>query len=239
LLPDAFPKDQSFKLSIDGQEVCSNCKTGDAPLFFSKNTSWEATQAPGPQQRNAQRNGSFKEGFNHHMLFVYGTGGNQEENEWAYQKAVFDAESWYYRGNGAVDLIADRDFNPAAYPNRGIILFGNATTNKAWSKLLSACPLQVNRGSIKLGEETYTGSDLGVYFTYPRPDSETASVSVVAGTGLAGMKSAWANQYFAAGSGFPDYLIFGSDLPKEGAKAIKATGFFDHEWKYTKIDTAK
>lgn len=239
LLPEAFPKDQSFKLSIDGQEVCSNCKMGEMPLFFSKNTTWEATPEPGPQQRNAQRNGSFKEGFNHHMVFVYGTGGTQEENEWAYQKAIFDAETWYYRGNGAVDLIADKDFNPASYPDRGVILFGNATTNKAWAKLLATCPLQVSRGSIKLGDETHTGNDLGVYFTYPRPDSKTASVSVVAGTGIAGMKAAWANQYFAAGSGFPDYLIFNAELPKEGAKAIKATGFFDQNWHYLKVDVAK
>lgn len=239
LLPDAFPKDQSFKLSIDGQEVCNNCKVGEMPLFFSKNTTWEATPEPGPQQRNAQRNGTFKEAFNHRMVFVYGTGGTQEENEWAHQKAVFDAETWYYRGNGAVDLIADKDFNPASYPDRGIILFGNASTNKAWPQLLANCPLQVNRGSIKLGEETHTGSDLGVYFTYPRPDSKTASVSVVAGTGLVGMKAAWANQYFAAGSGFPDYLIFTADLPKDGAKAIKATGFFDQNWQYLKVDVAK
>lgn len=237
LLPDAFPKDQAFKLSIDGQEVCSDCKIGETPLFFSKTTKWEATSEPGPQQRNALRNGTFKEGFNHRMLFVYGTGGNQEENDWAYQKAVFDAETWYYRGNGAVDLIADKDFNPGAYPDRGVILFGNASTNKAWPKLLANCPLQVNRGSIKLGDETHSGSDLGVYFTYPRPDSKTASISVVAGTGLAGMKAAWANQYFAAGSGFPDYLIFTADLPAIGAKAIKATGFFDQNWQY--LNTTK
>jgi hypothetical protein len=99
--------------------------------------------------------------------------------------------------------------------------------------------LQVARGSIKLGDETHAGNDLGVYFTYPRPDSKTASVSVVAGTGLAGMKAAWANQYFAAGSGFPDYLIFTAELPKEGSKAIKATGFFDQNWQYLKMDVAK
>ncbi len=35
-------------------------------------------------------------------------------------KARYDAEVWYYRGNGAVDIIADKDFNPAAYANRGV-----------------------------------------------------------------------------------------------------------------------
>ena len=173
------------------------------------------------------------------MVFVYGTTGTKEENEWAYQKAVLDAETWYYRGNGAVDLIADKDFNPSAYANRGIILFGNATTNNAWPKLLANCPIQIERGKVKLGAEEYSGADLGVYFTYPRPDSPLASVAVVAGTGLMGMKAAWANQYFAAGSGFPDYLIFSAEMPKEGAKAIRATGFFDHNWQYTKMDAAK
>jgi len=239
LLPDAFSAGESFKLSIDGQEVCTTCKTGTAPLFFVKNTSWQAAEAPAPQQRNAQRNGTFKEAFKHKMVFVYGTTGTKEENEWAYQKAVLDAETWYYRGNGAVDLIADKDFNPSTYANRGIILFGNATTNNAWPKLLANCPIQIERGKVKLGAEEYSGADLGVYFTYPRPDSPLASVAVVAGTGLMGMKAAWANQYFAAGSGFPDYLIFSAEMPKEGAKAIRATGFFDHNWQYTKMDAAK
>ncbi|AEE51584.1 alpha/beta hydrolase-fold protein [Haliscomenobacter hydrossis] len=239
LLPGAFATGESFKLSIDGQEVCTTCKIGAAPLFFVKNTSWQAAEAPSPQQRNAQRNGTFKEAFQHQMVFVYGTTGTKEENEWAYQKAVFDAETWYYRGNGAVDLIADKDFNPAAYPNRGIILFGNATTNSAWPKLLANCPVQVQRGKVKLGDEEYSGADLGIYFTYPRADSPQASVSVVAGTGLMGMKAAWANQYFAAGSGFPDYLIFSAEMPKDGAKAIRATGFFDHNWQYAKMDAAK
>lgn len=239
LLPGAFVPEQGFKLSIDGQEVCTNCGMKDQPLFFIKNSKWEATSAPGPQQRNAQRNGTFKEGFNHRMVFVYGTTGTKEENEWAYQKAVFDAETWYYRGNGAVELIADKEFSPSAYPDRGVILFGNATTNSAWTQLLANCPVQVSRGQVKLGDETYTGQDLGVYFTYPRADSQIASVSVVAGTGLSGMKAAWANQYFAAGSGFPDYLIFTADMPRDGAKAIKATGFFDHNWQYTKTTVAR
>lgn len=239
LLPGAFASEQDFKLSIDGQEVCTNCSLKDQALFFVKNDKWEATSAPSSQQRNAQRNGTFKEGFNHRMVFVYGTTGTKEENEWAYQKAIFDAETWYYRGNGAVELIAYKDFNPPAYPDRGVILFGNATTNSAWTKLLANCPVQVSRGQVKLGDETHTGQDLGVYFTYPRPDSPIASVSVVAGTGVPGMKAAWANQYFAAGSGFPDYLIFTADLPRDGAKAIKATGFFDHNWQYVKTSVAR
>ncbi len=79
---------------------------------------------------------------------------------------------------------------PTLFADRGVILFGNATTNSAWQSLLANSPLQVQRGSIKIGDETFKGDDLGVYFTYPRADSRVASVSVIAGTGVLGMKAA-------------------------------------------------
>jgi predicted esterase len=239
LLPSAFSKDESFRVIIDGIEVCSTCKTRENTLFFTKNQKWEQADAPTPNQRNAQRNGTFKEGFNHKMVFVYGTNGTKEENETTYQKAVLDAETWYYRGNGAVDMVADKDFTPSVYPDRGVIIFGNATTNSAWKSLLNNSPLQVQRGSIKVGDEEIKGDDLGIYFTYPRSDSRVASVSVIAGTGVLGMKATYGNQYFAAGSGFPDYLIFNADMLKDGAKSIKITGFFDSNWQISKTDSAK
>jgi lysophospholipase L1-like esterase/predicted esterase len=238
LLPAVFPPDEPFKVIIDGVEVCTTCKTSGNTLFFVKNQTWEPSDAPTQNQRSATRNGSFKEGFNHKMVFVYGTDGSKEENEWAWQKAVVDAETWYYRGNGAVDIVADKDFTPSLFADRGVILFGNANTNSAWKMLLANSPLQVQKGSVKIGDETITGDDLGVYFSYPRADSRFASVSVIAGTGILGMKATFANQYFAAGSGFPDYLIFNADLLQNGAKSIKATGFFDNNWQFSKKDAA-
>jgi predicted esterase len=239
LLPSAFPKGEAFRVIIDGFEVCSTCKTSENPLFFTKNQKWEQADAPTQNQRNSLRNGTFKEGFNHKMVFIYGTNGTQAENETNYQKTVLDAESWYYRGNGAVDIVADKDFTPSVYADRGVIIFGNATTNSAWKMLLANSPLQVQRGSLKIGDEEFKGDDLSVYFTYPRPDSRVASVSVIAGTGVLGMKATLGNQYFAGGSGFPDYMIFGADMLKDGVKSIKMTGFFDNNWQFSKIGMVK
>jgi hypothetical protein len=44
------------------------------------------------------------------------------------------------------------------------------------------------------------------------------------------MMATEANQYFAGGSGFPDYLIFTVDLLKDGVKAIKVAGFYGNDW---------
>jgi hypothetical protein len=157
--------------------------------------------------------------------------GTAEENAWAYNKACFDAETWYYRGNGAIDIISDKEFKPSLYPNRGIIIYGNATTNKAWKSLLSNCPIQVAKGSIRFGTKQYNGTNLGAYFMWPRPDSKFASIAVITGSGLEGMNAANANQYFAGGSGFPDYLIFTTELLKKGVDGIKAAGFYSNDWK--------
>ena len=73
--------------------------------------------------------------------------------------------------------------------------------------------------------------NLGAYFTWPLRNSTTASVSVITGSGLGGMKAANANQYFAGASGFPDFMIFDLDMLQTGALGVKFAGFFDNNWK--------
>jgi hypothetical protein len=70
------------------------------------------------------------------------------------------------------------------------------------------------------------------YFRWHKinPDSKIASVAAVTGTGLAGMHAADANQYFAGGSGFPDYMIFTADIARDGIQAVKYSGFYGNGW---------
>lgn len=239
ILPGAFPKGTAFKLSLDNTEVCSSCVLGDSPLYFTKTEKWTSSEKPSLTHKGSHRNGTFKAAFNHRMVFVYGTTGTKEENEWAYNKARYDAETWYYRGNGAVDIVSDKEFSAAAYADRGVVIFGNATTNSAWASLLSQSPIQAQRGSIKVGTETLTGDNIGAYFTYPRPDSPVASVAVITGSGLAGMLATESNQYFTGGSGFPDYFIFGTSMLKEGTAGVKMAGFFNNNWQLDQADIVK
>ena len=41
--------------------------------------------------------------------------------------------------------MADRDFDPAAEPDRNVILYGNAATNEAWTPLLGGSPVRVDK----------------------------------------------------------------------------------------------
>lgn len=226
-------------ISLDGKSpVFYTIKSAQESVVLGlKNGAWTITNPPSAQEKNPQRYGTFKDGFNHRMVFVYGTKGSAEENEWSFNKARYDAEAWYYRGNGAVDIIADKDYSTAKYADRGVVLFGNKETNSAWKKLLSDCPIQVDRNKITAGSKSWTGADLSTYFVWPIKTSKIASVAVVSGTGLKGLNAANANQYFAGASGFPDYMIYSLEILKSGARDIKAAGFFDMRWQLA--DSAK
>lgn len=227
---DGFADGDTVEISIDSVLITQHVK--DEPeIYLSHDEEWKVAQAVDPKHKNPKRYGTLKDAFNHRMVFVYATGGNNAEDRWAFNKARFDAEMWYYRGNGAVEIVPDTRFNPANYPDRGVILYGNASTNKAWNQLLNDCPIQVTRDRITAGSQTFEGGDLAAYFVWPRKDSEIASVAVVTGTGLSGLNATEPNQYFAGGSGFPDYMIFSREMLKSGAQGVKAAGFFTNEWK--------
>ena len=236
-----FGANTPVKITLDGLPAIDHTTGGasDTLLLRRERDRWSPGIPLNPAQKGPHRNGTFKEAFNNRMVFVYGTSGTADENKWAYNKARYDAETWYYRGNGAVDIIADGTFDPARYANRGVVLYGNQTTNRAWRGLLASCPIQVSRGQVIVGSKRYAGNDLGAYFVWPRPDSPTASVAVVAGTGLPGMRVANANQYFAGGSGFPDFMVFSVDMLRDGAAGIRTAGFFDNNWSLANSNSPK
>lgn len=211
-------------------------KNGDV-WFEKQNNTWVLVEKPANTfDKNPLRYGNFKEAFKHNMVFVYATKGTEEENNWSYNKARFDAETFYYKGNGAIEIVSDKDFKLSKYKDRSVILYGNSTTNKAWKLLLSNSPVQIKRNQITIGDKTFTGDEYGVYYTYPRKDSEIASVGVVSGTGITGFKSVTPNRYFSSGVGIPDVMIFTPSMYKNGINGIKAAGFFGNDWSLEKGD---
>jgi hypothetical protein len=164
------------------------------------------------------------------MLIVYGTAGDDVSDALLRAKARFDAETFWYRGNGAIDVIADVDFDPHTHKDRGIILLGNADTNAAWNVLLGQSPILVRNGSIKVGDQEFAGDDLVCTFVAPRPESDIASVAVVAGTGPVGTRLSLRLPYFVSGVGYPDLAILQADTLLSGIAAFRFAGFFGNDW---------
>ncbi|MEP3836193.1 MAG: prolyl oligopeptidase family serine peptidase [Algibacter sp.] len=206
-------------------------KKGKEAWFEKVNNTWALSEAPTSTfEKNPNRYGNFKEAFKNNMLFVYGTKGNDAENNWAFNKARFDAETFYYRGNGSIDIISDKEFSLKKYQDRSVILYGNASTNSAWKLLLKQSPVQVKRNEIKVGTKTFKGDHYGAYLTYPRMDSNTASVSVITGTGLNGFKATLPNKYFGSGTDTPDVMIFSSHVFSNGIDGIEGVGYLGNDW---------
>ncbi|HTV63377.1 MAG TPA: prolyl oligopeptidase family serine peptidase [Verrucomicrobiae bacterium] len=220
-----------FKVELDGQTNEIPWPT-DAGKLWLRNESgqWSVASEPSPTLKSPLRNGPFKDAFRHRMIFVYGTKGTREENAWAFDKARFDAETFWYRGNGSVDVVPDTAFDPRADPDRSVILYGNADSNGAWPALLGESPVQVSWNEVKIGGRDLTGDNLACLFLRPRAGSDVACVGVVSGTGAVGMKLTDRLNYFLSGVAYPDCTVIGPEMLREGVKGIRAAGFFGNDW---------
>ncbi len=197
---------------------------------------WELAGLPESSMKTPLRAGPFRQAFCNHMVFVYATHGSAAENAWALTKARYDAESFYYRGNGSVALLTDTECAEAFQRRRrdrsdpNVILYGNADNNSAWPVLLPASPVQIHRHSIRIGAHELAGDDLACLFLQPLPHSDKALVGVVSGTGLPGLRLTERLPYFVSGAGFPDCLVIDSKMLLEGPKGLRAVGFFGNDW---------
>ncbi len=191
---------------------------------------WAVSSHSSPDEKGPARYGLFKSVFRNRVELVYGTHGSSEENAWALSKARFDAETFWYRGNGSMDVIPDSQFDPGRDRDRNVVLYGNAETNSAWNALLGSGPVQVDRSSVTVGSDRATGADLCCLFVRPRPGSELASVGAISGTGIVGMRLADRIPIFLSGAGFPDLLLLSPDSLSSGLLGVRAAGFFDNDW---------
>jgi hypothetical protein len=230
---DPLATDKPFRIEIDGQTLTEiPWPKGEARVWLSRDGGkWKVIEKPGAGVKGPHRNGAFKDAFRNRVLFVYGTKGSPAENAWALAKARYDAEVFWYRGNGSIDIIADTNFDPKAEPDRNVILYGHAGMNAAWKPLLGDSPVEALAGSVKVGDRQTKGDALGVLLVRPRSGSDTALVAAVAGTGLSGLRAVERLPYFASGVGYPDWLIL--DL-----KGIVGAGYFGNDWKLAGAETS-
>jgi predicted esterase len=228
-----FAKGKTVNVMLDDLASVKYTTLSDNDSIYLKKAdkAWALVAKPDAHEKGPHRNGTFKDGYNKNLLYVYATGGTPQEQQWAISKARFDVESWYYRGNGAFDIISDKEYTKAKYPGRNVVLIGNANTNAAWKVLLSDCPVSVTNSGIKVGTKQFAGTDLGTYFVWPMAGTADNTISVIAGTGIDGMKAANANQYFTGGSGFADIMVFKLAMLKDGINQVVHAGFYDNQWK--------
>ncbi|MFH1195125.1 MAG: prolyl oligopeptidase family serine peptidase [bacterium] len=227
--------DKPVSVELDNQLI-EGITIPDAGTIYMRRDgdSWVTSRPPDYKNKYPSRCGNLREAFNNNVLFVYGTHGNKEENNWALEKAKLDAEKIWYRGNSSNQVIKDDEFDPAKFKDRSVILFGNSKTNSAWNILLDDSPVQVENKKVIVGEKIYNGKDLGCLMIRPRKDSDIASVGVISGTGIDGMKLVNLAPYFDQYLGFPDIIIFDSGILQNDDSGVKFMGYFGNDWSLEK-----
>jgi poly(3-hydroxybutyrate) depolymerase len=195
---------------------------------------WALRPAGGPTRKHPERYGPFKEAFRHRFAFVVGTTGTAEETTWARNKARLDAETWWYRGNGTVEVLDDHDFvahmGRPGFPQGNVILYGHADMNAAWAPLLPDGEVRVGRGALQVGGRRLTGDDLACLFVRPRAATHAHLVGVVAGTGLPALRLTDRLPYLASGVGVPDLVVLSTSMLTQGADGLVGAGFFGPDW---------
>ncbi len=221
----------ALTIALDGQTLTDVVWPPNGQLRLRREAgNWSVASAIPPGWKGPQRYGPFKQVFRNNVIAVYGTIGNAEENAWAYAKARFDAETFWYRGNGSIELMPDVAYDPERFRDRNVVLYGNADTNAAWPALLAASPVRVSREGVRVGTRSWTGEDLAALFIQPREGHAHALTGVVAGTGRAGMRTTDTLPYFVSGVAYPDCTVLRAQALLEGIDGVVLTGFFDEAW---------
>jgi poly(3-hydroxybutyrate) depolymerase len=208
-------------VSLDGQSVPVTASAGDVTLV-RENGRWQEGKPPAYGKVPAAM-GPFKAVFGHKVVFVVPTGGTGEEDYAAADQARYDAETFYVRGNGGVDIVTDAELLKGGFERRNVLLYGNADTNKAWKRLFKDSPVEVRRGRIRVGSKTVMGTDLGVLLVRRKPGIPDCLVGAMAPTGAAGAARLVRVGTFTSGVAYPDWTIV-------GPKGIGGAGFFGNDW---------
>lgn len=175
----------------------------------------------------AARPVGMKQALSRNVVLVYTTRGTPEENAWSLAKARFDAEQWWYRGNGQFDIVSDQ-VDPKTLAGRSAVLYGNADSNALWPTLMKDSPVTFKRGEIIVGGRHASREDLAAVVTRPNPLGGT--VVAIGGTGIKGLRAITRWPLFVSGVGYPDLLIAGADSWLKGSDALLAAGYFAPDW---------
>jgi len=216
------------RVELDGQTIEVDSAT--ELVFLRTGVVWRLVNLPSLGEKNPKRGGPFKLAFQNRFLFVVGTGGTDGESQALLAKARFDAEQFQYRGNGAVDLVFDRDLRLIRTRDRSLIVYGNADTNRAWKMLLPDSPIQVRRGSVRVGDRQVNGDDLACLFLRPRRDSEVAHIGVMAATGPRGQRLLERTPFIVSGVAYPDWTVVSGRAAEIGPEGVLAAGYFGNDW---------
>lgn len=232
-----WPTDAKIRWMIDGQEGETERWNASGALDFEyRDKKWTLAEKPEMTAiKTPQAAGPLKEAFSRRFAIIVGTSGTPDETQANLDKARFDQETFYYRGNGAIEVITDLEYerNAERFRGRNLVLVGNRDNNKSWKALAEPGPIQMAHGQIDLPEgKRLEGEELAAVIVRPKKGEPDGQIVLMGATGPKGMKLLQRLSLWVSGSSFPDFLIMEPSLLKEGMPGIIGAGYFDSHWQW-------
>lgn len=207
-----------LEAEVDGQRV--TIESMRAPATLTRvGGGWRVSGAPAPPPP-----GTFKAGFRG-FNFVYATGGTAEENAASYAEARFDAEQWWYRGNGRATLIPDTG---AVENLPSCTLYGNRETNRAWASLLGDAPFDVTRRGVRLAGNEVAGAGAVLLALHRAADGRV--IGVLAPTDEHGVLTCARLPLFTSGVGVPEVLVVTPEVLRSRDSEPACAAMLANDW---------
>ncbi len=225
------------RISVDATPL--EFEKGERIVIHREGSQWKKGRLPiAFVTKNAAVSGPFREVFHHPVLFVYGVDDPKEAraNEevaraWAKQRFGVNVR---YGVMSDAEFIAKRE---RLSEDRALFLVGNARTNRVLRSLEHpAFPFRVEGNAVvsRTGER-FTGSEVGVAFTFPNPQNSMRPIAVIEGVDIAGtMRSLSLPELL------PDFTVYDQSVASArgeqvlGPASVIAAGFFENDWSLPK-----
>ena len=173
--------------------------------------------------------GSFKRAFDRDFVMVYGTAGSDEVDAWSFAKARYDAETWWYRGNGYAKVLRDVDVVASDVAGRNVIVYGPAE-HQVWAAFAGANPrvpadvtFAAREASVREVAEGLGGWMMLFGASDRLGDAHGAvqpTIAVISGESVAAMRALDRMPVFSSGVMVPTRLRVREDVWTVGASAV-------------------
>lgn len=143
--------------------------------------------------------------------------------------ATYWAETFWYRGNGDLEVVTDAEASKMKLDGRNVVLFGRKETNLLWQKLNPRSAIEVVPGRASFQSHTAVGEDIACLELARRPNN--TQILLASWTGEAGARLLARSPVFLSGAAYPDVLVWrATSLVPGDATGFLAAGYNSAGW---------
>ena len=229
--PVLFDSEKPLELAIDGQKLTF---APNEPMDLVRGPAGWARGKPAPGTKAGHLTGPFRDVFHEPLLFVYGA--SDPKLAAANERVARAFAAVRFGVTASYPIVSDQAFLAQGEPlanERALFLVGGPSSNKVTAALeaMKPFPVRIEGTKIRVGTQSYEGSELGAAFVRPNPARPDRYVALVVSPSPGGTLRALSLPDF-----LPDFAVYDTKVgPARGQLvlghgALRASGFFGADW---------